>query len=313
MSITFRQCEAFRAVMLTGTTTEAARMLGVSQPGVSRLVSDLEAEIGYRLFGRVGRRVAPTPEAGLLIEEIRRALMGMGQIREAAREIGESRYRRLRIVPVPSASSTIAIDLISRFEQKFPGTSVTLEVKSTDSALEWVVSQQCDLGITTALMESPAIGSELLESHSSVCVLPAGHPLSARDRLTLGMLEDERFISYCSDSAFRHAIDAAFRKAGVKRKLTHEARTTEVVCSMVSVGLGVAIVGISEADARLTGKPIVVKPVDETPQVTLSLIWATHRPISAGAREFVEMARRGLADPVSNREPGLEPDRKCLD
>ena len=146
-------------MLLTGTTTEAARMLGVSQPGISRLISDLEAEIGYSLFERVGRRVAPTPEAGLLIEEIRRTFTGMEQIREAARQIGEARYQRLRIVSVPSASSTVAIDLISRFERKFPGTSVTVEVKSTDSALEWVVSQQCDLGITTAHVESPAIRS----------------------------------------------------------------------------------------------------------------------------------------------------------
>ncbi len=304
MSITFRQCEAFRAVMLTGTTTEAARMLGVSQPGISRLISDLEAEIGYSLFERVGRRVAPTPEAGLLIEEIRRAFTGMEQIREAAREIGEARYQRLRIVSVPSASSTVAIDLISRFERKFPGTSVTVEVKSTDSALEWVVSQQCDLGITTAHVESPAIRSELLESSDSVCVLPVGHRLADRDRLTLAMLEDERFISYCSDSAFRHAVDAVFRTAGVKRKLTHEARTTEVVCSMVAAGLGVAIVGIAAADARLIGKPVVVKPVDGAPPVTLSLIWATHRPISAGAREFVEIARQAFAGPVSDQAPG---------
>ena len=144
----------------------------------------------------------------------------------------------------------------------------------------------------------------MLESSDSVCVLPVGHRLANRDRLTLAMLEDERFISYCSDSAFRHAVDAAFRTTGVKRELTHEARTAEVVCSMVAAGLGVAIVGISEADARLTGKPVVVKPVDGALHVTLSLIWATHRPVSAGAREFVEIARQTLTGPVSDQAPG---------
>ena len=88
MGLTLRQIDAFRAVMLTGTATEAAQVLGISQPAISRLVSDLEQEIGFKLFDRVGRRVVPTAEAQILIEEVKRALTGLDQIRETASEIG---------------------------------------------------------------------------------------------------------------------------------------------------------------------------------------------------------------------------------
>jgi DNA-binding transcriptional LysR family regulator len=305
MSITFRQFEAFRAVMLTGTTTEAARMLGVSQPGISRLISDLENEIGYNLFERVGRRVSPTPEAQLLIEEVRRAFTGLEQVAEAARDIGKARYGRLRLVSVPSASSTIVVDMIEKFSRKFPGTSVTIDVKSSDSALEWVVSQQCDLGIASSHVESPAIGSEPLQVGTSICILPAGHRLAAKSHLTLDMLEGERFVSYCSDSSFRREVDAAFKNASVERQLSHEGRTTDVVCSLVSAGFGVSIIGISAATARSrwagAGK-LVVRPVEGAPTVTLSVIWATHRPISAGAKEFLKIVRETCStDPGSRR------------
>ncbi len=294
MSVTFRQFEAFRAVMLTGTTTEAARMLGVSQPGISRLIADLERQIGYNLFERVGRRVSPTPEAGLLIEEVRRAFTGLDQILEAARDIGEARYGRLRLVSVPSAASTVVVDLIEKFSERFPGTSVTVDVRSSDSALEWVVSQQCDLGIASSHVENPAIGSETLQSGTAMCILPAGHRLAGEERLSLTMLEGERFVSYCRDSAFRHDVDTAFNKAGVTRQLLHEGRTTDVVCSLVSAGFGLSVIGISEATARArwTLPPnVVLRPIDGAPTVTLSLIWATHRPVSAVAREFLEIAR----------------------
>ena len=118
-----------------------------------------------------------------------------------------------------------------------------------------------------------------------------------KKKLTLDMLEGERFVSYCSDSAFRNSVDAVFRKAGVKRQLFHEARTTEVVCTMVSAGLGVSIIGVSEsaASARWAGsRKLVVKPIEGAPTVTVSLVWATHRPISAGARELIELAKENF-------------------
>src|SRR5687767_3438858 len=98
MALTLRQIDAFRAVMLTGTATEAAQVLGVSQPAISRLVSDFEAELGFKLFDRVGRRVVPTAEAQILIEEVKRVLIGLDQIKETAEKISKFRYSRLRLI-----------------------------------------------------------------------------------------------------------------------------------------------------------------------------------------------------------------------
>ena len=77
MNITFRQIDAFRTVVSTGTVTTSAQMLGISQPAVSRLISDLEKEVGFRLFVRSGRNLKPTLEARLLVDEVRRALSGL--------------------------------------------------------------------------------------------------------------------------------------------------------------------------------------------------------------------------------------------
>ena len=87
MKITFRQIDAFRTVVSTGTVTESAQMLGISQPAVSRLISDLESEVAFKLFTRSGRNLKPTLEARLLVEEVRRALSGLERIKEAARAI----------------------------------------------------------------------------------------------------------------------------------------------------------------------------------------------------------------------------------
>lgn len=288
MALTLRQIDAFRAVMLTGTATEAARVLGISQPAISRLIADLEVEIGFKLFDRVGRRVAPTAEAQILIEEVKRALIGLDQIKETAVEIGKFRYSRLRLVSIPSVASTIVVDLIRRFSEEYPETFVSLEVSASDSAVEWVVSRQCDLGIATPAIRSPAFGCSTLLVGVSRCILPNDHRLAAKRKLTPKDLEGESFISFRPDSVFRARVDAVFQEAGINRVMKYEARTTEVICSMVEAGMGVSIIGPLGIDDDRE-KRFVSRPFSPAPKLELSLMWSTHRPISAPAQRFVEV------------------------
>ena len=288
MPMTFRQIDAFRAVMLTGTATEAARMLGISQPAVSRLVADLETEVGFKLFDRSGRRVSPTAEARHLIEEVRLAFVGLDRLKDAANAIGKFQFSQLRLVTIPSVASTIALDLIKTFAERYPDTIISLEVQPSDSAVEWVISQQCDLGIASPPMESPAIESRLIEQGEAVCLLPKAHRLAGEKVITPPMLADESFVSFRPDSVFRFAVDEIFRQAGVRRRLQYEARTSDAVCGMVAEGMGVTIAG--PFLPRLHhGDRLVARPFKPAPVVQLALMWSTHRPMSAVARQFVEL------------------------
>ncbi len=81
-----RQIEVFRAVMLTGTVSEAARLLHVSQPVVTRVLQHAEASLGFRLFERVRGRLQATPEANALYGDVERLY---GEI-ERVRRVSES-------------------------------------------------------------------------------------------------------------------------------------------------------------------------------------------------------------------------------
>ncbi|HAD86250.1 MAG TPA: transcriptional regulator, partial [Rhodospirillaceae bacterium] len=77
MRLNLRQVEAFRAVFQTGSMTAAGELMGGSQPAVSRLIRDLEAETGLPLFERAGGRVIATPDAVALIREVERSFHGL--------------------------------------------------------------------------------------------------------------------------------------------------------------------------------------------------------------------------------------------
>jgi len=94
--INSRQVEAFRATMLTGSVTEAAALMTVTQPAVSRLLRDLQALLKMELFERRGTGLVPTAAAMALYTEVERSFVGLERITAAAEEIRGRRTGSLR-------------------------------------------------------------------------------------------------------------------------------------------------------------------------------------------------------------------------
>ena len=102
MKITFRQIDAFQTLIVSGTVTKTASLLGISQPAVSRLISDLEKTVGFKLFNRSGRKLEATLEARLFAEEVTQSMSGLKRIEQAAQNIRDFNHVQLRLVSTPS-------------------------------------------------------------------------------------------------------------------------------------------------------------------------------------------------------------------
>ncbi len=297
MKITFRQIDAFKTVVQTGTVTETARMLGISQPAVSRLISDLESEVGFQLFERSGRNLKATPEALLLVDEVRRALSGLEQIKLTASAIKRFKHAQLRMISTPAFSTLIAPQLIRKFAERQPEAMVSLEIQSTDVAVEWMVSQNFDFGIGPTNIVNPAVESHPLTRTRSVCVFPKGHRLSKEKVVSLQDLQDESFISYLPDSQFRFEVDRVFDKAGIDRRLQYEARTTDAICRLVAEGLGVSII-VTMGRLAGDGEDFETAPFELDIPFNGALIWSRQKTMSAVAKDFLEMVESEFSSPV---------------
>lgn len=290
LKITFRQIDAFKTVVQTGTVTESARVLGVSQPAVSRLISDLESEVGFKLFARSGRNLKATPEALLLVEEVRRALSGLEQIKLTASAIKRFKHAQLRLIATPAFSTLIAPQLIQKFAERQPEAMVSLEIQSTDVAVEWMVSQNFDFGIAPATMVNPVTKSHPLTNTRSICVFPKGHRLEHKDSISLKDLENESFVSYLPDSNFRFEVDEIFKNAGITRTLQYEARTTDAICRLVAEGLGVSII-VTMGTLPGAGDDFSLAPFELDIPFNGALIWSRQKTMSAVAKDFLEMVQ----------------------
>ncbi|MEM7171710.1 MAG: LysR substrate-binding domain-containing protein [Pseudomonadota bacterium] len=291
--ISLRQVEAFRAVMITGTVTQAASLLFVSQPAISRMIADLEAEIGFKLFERTNRQLVPTAEGHAFYEEVDRAFVGLDQITKTAQAIKEYRTGNFHLITIPSLASSLIPEVIRKFSETYPDVSISLEVQPSQRVFEWIVSQQCDIGLSTLPVENAAIETRAIAQGEAVCVLPPGHPLTQKSKITVQDLGGESFISFKADSIFRHMIDDLFKKAKVRRVLKFQARTSEAICSLVSSGLGMSIVGPVLPGVTFS-QDVVVRPFRPSISIDLALMYPAHKPLSRIAQSFVELLQQHI-------------------
>mgnify|MGYP001374021651 CR=1 FL=1 len=296
--LTLRQVESFRAVMITGSVTQAAQMLYISQPAVSRMLSDLEHEIGFKLFTRANRKLTPTDEGRSFYDEVERAFVGLDQIMKAAHTIREYRSGYFRLITIPSLASSVMTDLVAKFTERYPQVSVSLEVQPSQRVFEWIVSQQCDIGLSTLPIENPAITIRPVSSGDAVCILPKNHALAKHAEIGPADLQGMPFISFKADSIFRHQIDDVFQKAGIARELKLEARTTEAICGLVAAGLGVSVIGAAFPGDELHNG-IVIRPFKPRISIELALLYSTHKPLSRFAECFIEIVDEFVNTPAA--------------
>jgi DNA-binding transcriptional LysR family regulator len=238
---TIRDLEVFKAVIEAGTATLAAAQLGISQPAVSRTLSQLEERSGRSLFVRSGPSLSPTAQGLALYEETRLIFQGLERIR--ALEWGRtSSSQALRIAATPTMGQCWLNAATARFQAANAGCRITLEIVPTPQILEFVADQQVDVGIASV----PAPGSNLrkipFRRSRYVCAMPHAHPLAKLSSVRPSDLQDVPLIAMVRRNEARATTDRIFMKASVHPNVVIETSTAASAIEHVAEGAGVALV-----------------------------------------------------------------------
>ncbi|WP_136679979.1 LysR family transcriptional regulator [Neptunomonas sp. XY-337] len=299
--LSFRQVEAFRAVMVTGTTTAAAEMLFISQPAVSRLLNDFESSVDMPLFKREKKRLLPTPEALLLFEEIERSFVGIERLSRIAEELKAFHRGTLRIASMPALAQDFLPKVSHEFMSKNDGISMTVQVRSSHQVADWIATQHFDVGLSAISVSDPAIKVELLAKSRLVCILPPGHPLAEKTTIHPEDLADEMFVSLGTEQSIRYKVDDVFENAGINRRMFFDTQVSHVACSYVLNGSGVSLVDPVTA-LNFISEGLVVKPFAPAIPFNYNLIHPASRPVSRLALDFCDLLKTRLNELAVNSE-----------
>lgn len=280
--------------MESGTVTAAAERLYVTQPAVTRLIQDLEHTVGFALFERRKGRLTPTVEAQVLYEEVERSFTGLDKILRTAEDIRAFNVGTLRIAALPALALGFLPRVIRRFSELHPNVGISLQIRSSTKVMEWIASQQFDIGFAAVQQSHPAVEQELLLEAPFVAVMPAGHPLAAKERLEPEDFEGEDFVSLGPELNTRARVDEIFAAAGVRRRMVIDTQLAAAVCKLVAEGAGLSLVEpVTAAEFRDQG--IVARPFRDDLTFRYSLLFPLYRPRSTIAGTLVDLAREELA------------------
>lgn len=155
-----RQIEVFRAVMLAGSVTDAARLLHVSQPGISRMLAHIELQLGLRLFERTKGRLLPTPEAQALYAEVSEVYGGIRRVTERAEELKSGARLSLRVLASPSTALVAVPRAVASLAKEFPAARIYLETLPTREMLSRLTSREADVAISTIPTDNALLTSK---------------------------------------------------------------------------------------------------------------------------------------------------------
>ena len=237
-----RQIEAFKAVLECGGVSRAAEVLHISQPAVSKLIGHFEHAIGFGLFDRIKGRLVATAEGQMLYEEIDRVFAGIEQITRTADAIRSSRSGQLRVGAMPGLSTGFIQSVTIPFLATRPDIHLELHARSSQVLTNWLVNRQIDVAFPNSLIDHADIECEVLVRHRLVCLLPKGHTLASRKKLTPEALASMPFISFADGSLIAARVARAFSEAKVPLKKRMMATSAATVCGYVAGGVGFAVV-----------------------------------------------------------------------
>ena len=270
----------------------AAAALHISQPPLSRAIQGLEQQLGARLLARSKRKVELTPEGARLYEEAKRLL---GQLERAAREVsamaaGES--GRLRLGFVSLADYGVLPGLLKAFKAARPGVSLALREMLSPEQAAALSAGELDFGLLL-----PPVAGDLehliVQSERFVAALPARHAAARRrGRVTMRELAGEAFVMVPREIApgLYDIVAGLAARAGFLPKIAQEAIQMQTVVSLVSSGLGVAIVPASIANLGRRG--VAYREIaDAHPRLDVWLAWR-RGSLGPRARDFLAAARQ---------------------
>lgn len=285
-----RQIEVFRAIMLRRTVTDAARMLGVSQPTLTKILRHAEDQLGFRLFRREQGRLRPTEEAQLLFPDADRLFRELQSLQRLSTDLKEGAGGFLRVGATASLALSVVPDALELYRREFPGVRVTSHLLAGSEMAEMVMAHQLDVGVSIAPIDVPAARTETIRKAEVICIMPDGHPLAALDVVTPREIGDHTLISYSSGTPVGQMLEGAFRRAGMRRRVDIEVSLSPLACALVQRGVGIALVDGFVSRLELPG--LVWRKF--RPQTVQQVSLVTPLAPSHFAETFVTYLRRAI-------------------
>lgn len=288
--LNLRQIEVFRAIMMAGSISGAGRLLHVSQPALSRVLSLTESRLGYPLFERTKSRLTPTPEALRLYAEVEQVYGGIQRVNDLAIALGETGAGVLRVVCSASYGQRLVPRTLLAMRGRTKHSRVDFRSVTFDELAGYFLTGRADVALSMSPPEHPHLKSIRLGTVPIVCLAPKDHPLAGHDIVHAHDFGSAQWIGYPLGTPLSDALTAFFRDTQPCPAAV-EVHSPVTACSFVLQGLGPALVDHWCITPELADR-VVMRPIEPHAQVEIWATYSTLAPLPLLGRRFLDAAQR---------------------
>ncbi|WP_033535304.1 LysR family transcriptional regulator [Bordetella trematum] len=287
-----RHIEVFEAIRRTGSLTEAAAALHISQPAASKLLAHAEAQLGFKLFERIKGRLIATREAEILAPEVGRVSQNLNSVRRLAASLRENPNGHLRVGCAPALGLGLLPAAVRASREDHPGLTFDIHTYHRAELLQGLLARELDLAITFDTGEDlPGLTRSEL-GHTQLVHLsrePGQGPIG------LEALSNDTFIVLDARDASGAALQMALDAQALSLPVAIQVQTHYVACALVEAGCGQAIV--DAITARVMLRPgMSLRPLKPALRVPIALLTRSRDPLPALCHDFIERLRRQCRD-----------------
>ena len=284
-----RHIEVFHAIYTTGSITNAAKLLNVSQPSVSKVLSHAELQLGFKLFARVKGRLIATPEAEMLFTEAERIFNQMNTITELADNILHHRTGKIAIGTTMALGFIELPKLIKRFLKHHPEVKIELQTLHNQNISNHLLRQQSDLTIMFAPRVIPDTQRYDFGQGELVVVVPAEEGYPAKGPINVKALAKKPYISIRKSGPLGDLAGEKVESQLRKARPVIQVDTYYVAIQMVKQGIGWCVIDEFTATAN-SSDSVRIFPLDNPIYYPIVGLCSNLQPISTLMRDFIEHA-----------------------
>jgi LysR family transcriptional regulator, cys regulon transcriptional activator len=250
--------------------TSAAERLYTSQPGISKQLKQLEAELGVQLFTRKGKSLAAiTPAGREVITRARKILREVGNITSLASDLTAELDGTLSIATTHTQARYVLPEVIRAFRERYPRVDLELHQGTSEQIAELVSTNKVDFAIATGSQDLfPHLTTLPIYKWHRIVLVPKQHPLAKQTKLDLPTLADYPLVTYVFSGTSESSFKRAFREQGLEPRVVFTARDADIIKTYVRMGMGVGVIASMAFECSDREDLVAIDASDLFPQVT---------------------------------------------
>lgn len=256
-----RQLQAFVILSRTGSFTQTARELFLTQSAVSHSMKALETDVGCRLLDRLGKKVMLTQAGEQLLVHAERVLQEMASARSGIERLGKWGVGRLRIVAPAALCAHLLPAVLREFKESFPQCLISVEAGDSASSVAMIEANRADLALTLEPKSEERFEFVPLFSDELSFIASPQHPWARSGSAPRAEIPRQSLVVYGRRSLTWRILDAYFREEGIALNAVIEMGNFEALKELVKLNLGVGILAPWVAADELRNGSLVVLPL----------------------------------------------------